>query len=294
MEAIKEYFSAFFTNMASQLKMMKWTDVLDILLLTALLYLCYRFLRDRRAGKLASGVLFVLLLLLLCEVLALNTMRFLLQNVVQVGIIALLVLFQPELREALEKVGTQPLRGIKSLSESKDLAAFNGAVNEICTAATELSRSRTGALIVIERNTKLGDIIRTGVPVDANVNSYLIRNIFYEGAPLHDGAIIIRDFRVCAANCYLPLSQNPDITKEVGTRHRAAIGISEASDAVVVCVSEETGIISVVIGGEMTRRYNFRTLNEKLTRELSDTDLFRRIKKHEQKPGAAGEKGEDA
>ncbi|MBQ7170997.1 MAG: diadenylate cyclase CdaA [Clostridia bacterium] len=294
MEAIREYFSAFFSNMAGQFKMMKWTDVLDILLLTALLYLCYRFLRDRRAGKLASGVLFVLLLLLLCEVLALNTMRFLLQNVVQVGILALLVLFQPELREALEKVGTQPLRGIKSLSESKDLATFNHAVNEICTAATELSRSRTGALIVIERNTKLGDIIRTGVPVDANVNSYLIRNIFYEGAPLHDGAIVIRDLRVCAANCYLPLSQNPDITKEVGTRHRAAIGMSEASDAVVVCVSEETGIISVVTGGEMTRRYNFQTLNEKLTRELSDLDLFRKIKKHDPKSGGAEEKGEDS
>ena len=229
-------------------------------------------------------MLVVLVLLLLCESLELNAISFLLKNVVQVGLIALLILFQPELRSALETMGAQPLRSIRSLSESKDLARFNSDINTICEAAVELSRSRTGALIVFERETKLGDIIRTGVPVDANLNSYLLRNIFYEGAPLHDGAVVVRDFRICAAACYLPLTQNQDVTKEVGTRHRAAIGMSEASDAVVLCVSEETGIISLAIGGNLTRRYNFQSLNKKLTEELKPKELLKKIRKRDRAP----------
>ena len=132
----------------------------------------------------------------------------------------------------------------------------------------ELSRSRTGAIIVFERDTKLGDIIRTGVPIDATLNSYLLRNIFYEVAPLHDGAVVVRDFRICAAGCYLPLSQNPEITKEVGTRHRAAIGMSEASDAIVIVVSEETGTISTAINGALKRNYNYNLLRQELLQLL--------------------------
>lgn len=284
MSNIISYLQKLFSNMGRQISLMTWKDVLDILLLTLLFYFVYRFMRDRRAGKLASGVLVVLVLLLLCESLELNAISFLLKNVVQVGLIALLILFQPELRSALETMGAQPLRSIRSLSESKDLARFNSDINTICEAAVELSRSRTGALIVFERETKLGDIIRTGVPVDANLNSYLLRNIFYEGAPLHDGAVVVRDFRICAAACYLPLTQNQDVTKEVGTRHRAAIGMSEASDAVVLCVSEETGIISLAIGGNLTRRYNFQSLNKKLTEELKPKELLKKIRKRDRAP----------
>ena len=284
MSNIISYLQKLFSNMGRQISLMTWKDILDILLLTLLFYFVYRFMRDRRAGKLASGVLVVLVLLLLCESLELNAISFLLKNVVQVGLIALLILFQPELRSALETMGAQPLRSIRSLSESKDLARFNSDINTICEAAVELSRSRTGALIVFERETKLGDIIRTGVPVDANLNSYLRRNIFYEGAPLHDGAVVVRDFRICAAACYLPLTQNQDVTKEVGTRHRAAIGMSEASDAVVLCVSEETGIISLAIGGNLTRRYNFQSLNKKLTEELKPKELLKKIRKRDRAP----------
>ncbi|MDY5941887.1 MAG: diadenylate cyclase CdaA [Eubacteriales bacterium] len=284
MSNIISYLQKLFSNMGRQISLMTWKDILDILLLTLLFYFVYRFMRDRRAGKLASGVLVVLVLLLLCESLELNAISFLLKNVVQVGLIALLILFQPELRSALETMGAQPLRSIRSLSESKDLARFNSDINTICEAAVELSRSRTGALIVFERETKLGDIIRTGVPVDANLNSYLLRNIFYEGAPLHDGAVVVRDFRICAAACYLPLTQNQDVTKEVGTRHRAAIGMSEASDAVVLCVSEETGIISLAIGGNLTRRYNFQSLNKKLTEELKPKELLKKIRKRDRAP----------
>ena len=284
MSNIISYLQKLFSNMGRQISLMTWKDILDILLLTLLFYFVYRFMRDRRAGKLASGVLVVLVLLLLCESLELNAISFLLKNVVQVGLIALLILFQPELRSALETMGAQPLRSIRSLSESKDLARFNSDINTICEAAVELSRSRTGALIVFERETKLGDIIRTGVPVDANLNSYLLRNIFYEGAPLHDGAVVVRDFRICAAACYLPLTQTQDVTKEVGTRHRAAIGMSEASDAVVLCVSEETGIISLAIGGNLTRRYNFQSLNKKLTEELKPKELLKKIRKRDRAP----------
>ena len=284
MSNIISYLQKLFSNMGRQISLMTWKDILDILLLTLLFYFVYRFMRDRRVGKLASGVLVVLVLLLLCESLELNAISFLLKNVVQVGLIALLILFQPELRSALETMGAQPLRSIRSLSESKDLARFNSDINTICEAAVELSRSRTGALIVFERETKLGDIIRTGVPVDANLNSYLLRNIFYEGAPLHDGAVVVRDFRICAAACYLPLTQNQDVTKEVGTRHRAAIGMSEASDAVVLCVSEETGIISLAIGGNLTRRYNFQSLNKKLTEELKPKELLKKIRKRDRAP----------
>ena len=284
MSNIISYLQKLFSNMGRQISLMTWKDILDILLLTLLFYFVYRFMRDRRAGKLASGVLVVLVLLLLCESLELNAISFLLKNVVQVGLVALLILFQPELRSALETMGAQPLRSIRSLSESKDLARFNSDINTICEAAVELSRSRTGALIVFERETKLGDIIRTGVPVDANLNSYLLRNIFYEGAPLHDGAVVVRDFRICAAACYLPLTQNQDVTKEVGTRHRAAIGMSEASDAVVLCVSEETGIISLAIGGNLTRRYNFQSLNKKLTEELKPKELLKKIRKRDRAP----------
>ncbi|MBQ7011293.1 MAG: diadenylate cyclase CdaA [Clostridia bacterium] len=291
MDNIKTYLSELFANTGRQLALMEWTDVLDIVLLTLVLFFVYRFIRDRRAGKLASGVLVVLTVLVISEALELNAMRFLLQNVVQVGIIALMVLFQPELRSALETMGNQPLRGIKSLSESKDLARINEYINTVCETAVELSRSRTGAIMVFERDTKLGDIIRTGVPIDATLNSYLLRNIFYEGAPLHDGAVVVRDFRICAAGCYLPLSSNPEITKEVGTRHRAAIGMSEASDAIVLCVSEETGIISLAIGGELTRRYNFQSLNKKLKAELTPVDLLKKIRK---KGNTAEEHSEEA
>ena len=291
MDNIKLYLTRLFANTGRQLSLMEWTDILDILMLTFVLFFIYRFIRDRRAGKLAAGVLVVLAVLVLSEALELNAMRFLLQNVVQVGLIALMVLFQPELRSALETMGNQPLRGIKSLSESKDLAKFNEGINTVCEAAVELSRSRTGAIIVFERDTKLGDIIRTGVTIDATLNSYLVRNIFYEGAPLHDGAVVVRDMRICAAGCYLPLSQTQEITKEVGTRHRAAIGMSEASDAVVLCISEETGIISLAIGGELTRRYNFQSLSKKLKQELTPVDLLKKMRK---KGNAAEKQSEDA
>jgi diadenylate cyclase len=206
-----------------------------------------------------------------------------LKNFFQVGLLALVVLFQPELRAALEKVGSEPLRGLKSIGGERDMAAVTKAIDEICDAASEMSRTRTGALLVIERTTRLGDIVKSGVQVDASINSYLIKNIFFNKAPLHDGAVIIRNLRICAAGCFLPLTTREDIDPNLGTRHRAAIGMSEVSDAIVIVVSEETGRISVAIDGELDAGYNYRSLKQKLLSLLTVPNTKRNQGKNRKK-----------
>lgn len=235
-------------------------DVLDILVVALLLYAVYRFIRDRRAGKLAIGVVVMILARTLSDLCGLNTLHFLMENVFQIGLLAIVIVFQPELRSALEKIGSEPLRGIKSITEGKEAVASAAAVREISEAVSDMSASKTGALIVIERSTKLGDVIGSGVTVNADISSHLIKNIFFNKSPLHDGAMVIRDGRICAAGCFLPLSQNEEIIQDLGTRHRAGIGISEVSDAVVVIVSEETGSVSVARGGELTRGYDYNSI----------------------------------
>ncbi len=241
--------------------MIRWTDVVDILLLSVLLYLAYRFISERRAGKLSIGILFIACIMVISELVNFYAIRYLLGNIFQVGIIALIILFQPELRGALEKVGEEPLRGLKGLGEQP---ARTEMIESLCEAVSDMARTKTGALIVMERSTKLGDIIRSGVELDAKVSAYLIRNVFYNKAPLHDGAMIIRNSRVCAASCFLPLTERP-INQDLGTRHRAALGMSEISDALVIVVSEETGTISIAFNGELKRNQNYQTLKQTLT-----------------------------
>ena len=232
-----------------------------------------KFIRDRRASKLAIGVFLILLILLLSEVLGMRAVDFLLSNIVQVGLIALIIVFQPELRSALEKVGGSSFKALKNSVAPKDKehSKAEGIAN-ICQAASELSREYTGALIVIERNTPLGDIIKTGTVVNADICVSMLKNIFFNKAPLHDGAVIIRNNRIYAAGCFLPMSTNDDIIKDLGTRHRSAIGMSENSDAVVVVVSEETGTISVALNGELRRNYDYNTLKYELTTLLGGED----------------------
>lgn len=249
------------------IQMISIADVIDIIAVSILIFYIYAFLRDRRAGKLALGVVLLVALKIICDLTGMYVMQFLLQNVFQVGLIIIAIIFQPELRSVLEKMGGQPIKGIRSIAAQKrdDLARVVESVSE---AAAGLSETKTGALIVIERDTKLGDLVLTGTVIDAEPSSFLIRNVFYDKAPLHDGAIIIRGGRLHAAGCVLPLSANPDIVKDLGTRHRAAIGMSENSDAVVVVVSEETGTISIAVGGELTRGYNGATLRRELEKYL--------------------------
>ena len=240
-------------------------DFLDILFVSVMIYYVVKFIRDRRASKLAIGVFLVLLILLLSEVFGMRAMDFILSNIVQVGLIALIIVFQPELRSALEKVGGSSFKTLKNSVTPKDRehSKLDG-ISNICQAASELSREYTGALIVIERNTPLGDIIKTGTIVNADICVSMLKNIFFNKAPLHDGAVIIRNNRIYAAGCFLPMSTN--------ARHRSAIGMSENSDAVVVVVSEETGTISVAINGELRRNYDYNTLKYELTSLLCGED----------------------
>lgn len=259
-------------------------DIIDISLVWLFLYLAYKFIRERRASKLAIGVGILLVLRVITDFYQLEAMRFILQNVLQVGLIALVVVFQPELRSALEKVGGEPFRGIKSLTDAKDNALYNTVIDDMCEAICDMSLDKTGALIVIERETKLGDYAKTGVIINADVSSFLIKNIFFNKAPLHDGAVIIRNARVLAAGCFLPLSTNPDIIKDLGTRHRAAIGMSENSDAAVIVVSEESGVISVAHDGKLKRNLDHASLRKELVKYmLEDEEKSKRFRKKKKK-----------
>ncbi len=243
------------------------TDIIDIAIVSFLFYYLYKFIRERRAGKLAVGILILLLVLFLSELLDMYAIGFLLTNFFQVGIIAIIIVFQPELRSALEKVGAEPLKSLRNIGESKtnNTTQTKQAIAEITQAVCDMSLDKTGALIVIERSTKLGDIIKTGTVINANVEAFLIRNIFFNKAPLHDGAMIVRNNRIHSAGCFLPLSTNEDIIKDLGTRHRAAIGMSENSDAIVIVVSEETGVISIAMEGRLKRNFSYNTLKKALT-----------------------------
>lgn len=244
-------------------------DTVDIILVAIIFYYVFKFLKDRRAGKLAIGVVLLFALQLLSDLFGFVALRFLMQNVLQIGLIALVILFQPELRSALEKVGgggtIKNIIGIagERSSENRDLM-----ISDICEAVCDMSKDKTGALIVIERGTRLGEIIDSGVVVDADITPFLIKNIFFNRAPLHDGAMVIRSGRIHAAGCFLPLSSNENIVKDLGTRHRAAIGMSENSDAVVIVVSEETGMISIALEGKLHTNLSYSSLAAMLDEQL--------------------------
>lgn len=264
MDKILEYFE----YVKNQLVSIQPVDIIDILLVALIFYYTFKFVRDRRAGKLLMGILFLIFLLVVSDVLEMRAVNFILNNLFSVGIIAIIIVFQPELRSALEKVGGESLRGFKGKLDKDEETILRNVISELCVAAESLSNSKTGALVVFERSTKLGDYIRTGTIIDAQVSSFLVTNIFYDKAPMHDGAVIIRKGRIHAAGCFLPLSTNSEIVKELGTRHRAGIGMSENSDAVVLIVSEETGIISLAVDGELKRGFSRKTLEERLVNLL--------------------------
>ena len=240
-------------------------DVIDILLLSLVLFFIYNLIRDSRAWKLIIGLMVMLAISVIAEVFEMSALGFIFGNFQQLGLIAILVLFQPEFRTALERVGGTPITGIKSIAaNSEAMASVSAQIESVCTAAADLSRDKLGALMVIERSTKLGDFIRSGVEIDSVVSPFVLKNIFFNKAPLHDGAVILRNGRIAAAGCFLPLSTKEDIDKDLGTRHRAAIGLTEVSDAVVIIVSEETGKISLAVGGTLERNYNYATLKQAL------------------------------
>lgn len=229
-------------------------DILDILIVTYLIYLVMIWIKDARTWTLFKGIVSVLIIAGLAYIFQLHTLWFVLSNTITVGSIALLVVFQPELRRALEQIG-QGKFFESLLTNPDDLgdALSNGSIDHIVKACMHMSKCKTGALIVFEQDTKLGDVERTGIKIDAEISSQLLINIFEKNTPLHDGAVIIKNNRISAATCFLPLSDSMEISKDLGTRHRAAIGITEGTDALVLVVSEETGIISSVRNGRINR-----------------------------------------
>ncbi len=247
-------------------------NILDILLVAFAVYQIIRLIRKTRAAQLAKGAVVLLLLYGLAYMFRLRTVVWLMNSVLQIGFLALIVLFQPELRRALEQVGRTDKWAANLFRSHKDdpslRAKWQNACLAICDAAEQLSDTNTGALIVLERKTNLSEVIRTGTPLNADVNREMLGTIFYEGTPLHDGAVVVRDGVLKAAGCVLPLSDNLEIGKDMGTRHRAALGMSENSDAVVVVVSEETGIISLAKNGVLIRRLNRQNLFNLLQEEL--------------------------
>ena len=257
----------FFTEIFQTVKNISFFDFVDIACVAVLFYFLYKFMRDRRSGKLIVGIVLLFVLEFVSRLFDMYVIQFILQNIFRVGLIVIAVIFQPELRSALEKVGGQPFKSLKSMSDVK-ASSVEKTIDVVVTAVGDLSLSKTGALIVFERTTKLGELILTGTVIDAFPSSYLVKNIFFNKSPLHDGALIVRDSRLHAAGCLLPLSQNTDILKALGTRHRAAIGMSENSDAVIVVVSEETGTISVAVEGVLYRDYNKESLAVDLKKYL--------------------------
>ena len=263
-----ETFANFFAHFVEQFKNITVFDVLDIAIVSVIFFYLFKFISERRAGKLAIGILFVVIALFISDFLNMRSLNFLIDNILQVGIIGLLILFQNELRSFLEKMGGSSLIGSLNKKSGGDMQKTMECINNVIEACVYFSENKTGALIVFERGTKLGDVIRTGTIINSDPASYLIKNVFYNKAPLHDGALIIRDFRLYAAGCFLPLSQNEDIIKDLGTRHRAGIGMSENSDCVVIIVSEETGYISIAVNGILLMNLNEQALKDELTKYL--------------------------
>lgn len=261
-----EFISGIFEFLWSCVRTIRISDIVDMAIIAYLIYKVLTFISRTGSSRVFKGIVLLIAVLWLSDFAKLYVIRFLLGKTFELGIIALLILFQPEVRRMLESVGSSKLTKLIPRQERSEELEL--AIKQVIIACMEMSKARTGALIVFERSISLAEPIKTGTVIDAGVTSELIKNIFYHGAPLHDGAVIIRDGRVTAAGCLLPVSANTNISRELGTRHRAGIGMSEVSDAVVVVVSEETGAISVAIEGKLNRRLTESTFETLLRKEL--------------------------
>ena len=251
------------------------SDILDIALMAFILYKIFTLVQSTKAASLVKGLMIFLAALVVSSALHLNGINYIMRSMANLGLLALIVLFQPEIRRVLEQGGSR--RFTAPFLHEETVGAVEQAISQTVLACTEMSQTRTGALIVFEREMQLDDMVRSGTVLDAAVSGELLKNIFFVKAPMHDGAVIVRHGRVLGAGCMLPLSKNVNLSRDLGMRHRAGIGMSENSDAVVVIVSEETGSISVAIGGMLKRHLKPETLenllrNELLPREEDDAD----------------------
>ncbi len=228
-------------------------SVLDIIVVAYIFYKGYMIIKETRAGQLLKGIMLMVALIPISYLLNLEVLNFILNKTLTIGLLSIVIIFQPEIRKLLEHIGRTAFEEINNIENEEDR---NIIVNEIVNAVETLAETKTGALLVIEQATRLGEVLSSGTILDAKITSNLLENIFVVNTPLHDGATIIRKDRILASGCVLPLTNNNNINKKLGTRHRAALGLSELSDAIIIAVSEETGTISLAINGKLTRNYD--------------------------------------
>lgn len=264
---------------AKFIRLIKMTDIIDIVLVAIIIYQLLKMLKETRAIQLVKGIAILFVLMQVSAWMNFTTINYILRNVMQVGLFSVVVIFQPELRSLLERVGRSKVGKLIDFTSQREDIELELMTEELVRATVNMSQTKTGALIVLERETKLGDIIKSGTVINAEVSSSLLENIFVPKTPLHDGAVIIREDRIYTAGCLLPLTSNINLSRELGTRHRAAIGMSEASDAMVIVVSEETGKISVAINGSLTRNLNAQTLKNAIMRALKSEENEKSSKK---------------
>jgi conserved hypothetical protein TIGR00159 len=258
-----------------------FTDIIEIIVLAFLIYHLIIWIKNTRAWTLVKGIVVILLFWVIAVILNLNVLKWIISNTINVGIIAILIVFQPELRKALEQLGQKNIvRSILIFDEAKEKNErfSDDTINEIIRATFELARNKTGALIIIEEDISLQEFEKTGITIDSAISSELLINIFERNTPLHDGAVIIRGNRIAAATCYLPLTDNMQLSKELGTRHRAGIGISEVSDCLTIIVSEQTGKVSIAREGKLIRNVDGDYLRAKLIEAQKKVNDTKRLK----------------
>lgn len=244
----------------------KWTDIVEVLIISVLLYKVLSWIKESKAWSLLKGILIILLFVMVAAIFSMTTILWIAKNVFSVAVTAMVVVFQPELRKALEQLGRRKVLSSLFQFDNRIIGErfSDETINEIARGSFEMGRAKTGALIVIAQNDPLTDYEKTGIMLDSAISSQLLINIFEHNTPLHDGAVIVQGNRIVSATCYLPLSENMELSKELGTRHRAGVGISEVTDSMTVIVSEETGRVSVAYEGKLTRNVDMEQLKEML------------------------------
>lgn len=266
MNMFLERFSSYFANLSLHSLNIRWEDIVEVIIISFLLYHIMAWIKHTKVWLLMKGIIIILVFILLAIFFKMNTIMWIVENVLSIAVTAVIVILQPELRRALEELGRKNfLSNFLSFEKPVDERFSDKTVNDLIKASFEMGKVKTGALMVIEQNVLLTEYERTGIEVDGLISSQLLINIFEHNTPLHDGAVIIRGNRVVSATCYLPLSDNMEISKELGTRHRAGVGISEVTDALTIIVSEETGNVSVTYEGNLYRNLDANGLREKLS-----------------------------
>lgn len=266
------------------IRILRMNDIVDIFVVAIAIYYFMAAIRGTRAVQLVKGILIIVAVYVTSSILKLYTLNYILSALVQVAMFGVIVIFQPELRTLLEKMGRLKVGHFLGVANDPfgEKAEKEAVIESIGSAAADMSATRTGALMVIERRTRLGEYMNSGTVINATVSKELLKNLFVPNTPLHDGAVIIRDDKILTAGCVLPLTANTNLTSELGTRHRAALGLSETSDAIIVVVSEETGKISIAMNGSLTRNLSETSLKKALTRllvvnETTDKEPFKKL-----------------